>query len=274
MNILWWSGGITSAVACHLALKKYSKTRIIMIETYNEHDDTYRFKNDCEKLYGKKIESISAIPNKYDSIKDVWIEYLSLNVAHGAICSAELKRQVRIDFQKRNYYESQVFGFDYDKKEINRFNNLVKNYPSSKAVAPLINRKITKQDCFDFFSKIGIKAPISYELGFNNNNCLGTGCVQGGVSYWKKYKKEFPIRFNDMAELEHFLTNEKGKPVTCLRDQSKSAKKSGLFQVFLKPHPQFPNYKDLSMMSGRAKESYFECNGFCGTQVNLFNKGA
>jgi len=35
--------------------------------------------------------------------------------------------------------------------------------------------------------------------------------------------------------------------------------------VFLKPHPDYPNIKDISMMKGRPPEPLFECNGFCGT---------
>ena len=52
-------------------------------------------------------------------------------------------------------------------------------------------------------------------------------------------QKQFPLVFEQMAKEEHELTNDKGQPVTCLRDQSKYAKKSGIFQVFLKPHPDY-----------------------------------
>ena len=45
-----------------------------------------------------------------------------------------------------------------------------------------------------------------------------------------------------------------------LKDQSKEG---GL--VFLKPHPDYPTIKDISMMKGREPEPLFECNGFCGT---------
>ena len=47
--ICWWSGGITSAVACKLAIDLYGKEncRVIMLDTKNEHEDTYRFKDDC-----------------------------------------------------------------------------------------------------------------------------------------------------------------------------------------------------------------------------------
>lgn len=47
--ICWWSGGVTSAVAIWLAIELFGKDRIriIFIDTFNEHSDTYRFKDDC-----------------------------------------------------------------------------------------------------------------------------------------------------------------------------------------------------------------------------------
>ena len=56
--------------------------------------------------YGCKIFSIK---NKnYDTIQDIWYKYLSLNVATGAICSTELKRVVRQDFQNKNVFSYQA----------------------------------------------------------------------------------------------------------------------------------------------------------------------
>lgn len=74
-----------------------------------------------------------------------------------------------------------------------------------------------------------------------------------------------------MAKREHEITDLKGKPVTVCKDQSNEAKKTGRFNVFLLPHPDYPEYKDLSMMKGRQPEPLIECNGFCGIQGQLFN---
>jgi len=62
----WWSGGITSAVACKIAIDMYGveNCRIVMIDTENEHPDTYRFKKDCEDWYGLPIEIITGIGEK------------------------------------------------------------------------------------------------------------------------------------------------------------------------------------------------------------------
>ena len=100
--ICWWSGGVTSAVACRICIDIYGKenVRIIFIDTKNEDDDTYRFLADCEKWFDLPIETISS--EVYNSIEDVWRKHKSLNVATGAICSTELKRKVREKWQKEN----------------------------------------------------------------------------------------------------------------------------------------------------------------------------
>lgn len=57
--ICWRSGGVTSAVAIYLTIQLFGKEniRIIFIDTFNEHVDTYRFKDDCEKWYGIEIRT-------------------------------------------------------------------------------------------------------------------------------------------------------------------------------------------------------------------------
>ncbi len=272
MIICWWSGGVASAVACYIAIETWGldECRLIMIDTKNEDEDTYRFKKDCERWYGKNIETISAIGDgkKYANIEDVWYQYGSLDVATGAICSSELKRQVRLDFQRKNKFTYQVFGFDFNKREANRALNIKKNYPYSKPIFPLWMFGYTKKDCVKIINNKGIEIPDAYKNGFSNNNCIKTGCVQGGIGYWQLYKRIFPKKFNNMARREHEITDQEGKPVTVCKDQSNKAIESGLFNVFLLPHPDYPTHKDLSSMKGRKPESLVECSGFCTEPIN------
>jgi hypothetical protein len=279
--VCWWSGGITSAVACKLAIDFFGKDNclLIMIDTKNEDDDTYRFKKDCEGWYGVPIITLTCIFDsnnnrdvifvdigaEYKKIQDVWFKYKSLNVAHGAVCSSELKRRTREVWQKNADFDHQVFGFEFDKKEINRALSISINHPNSKPIFPLLMMGYNKEDCIKFVQDAGIKIPITYTYGFRNNNCFKTGCVQGGIGYWQKMKRDFPDKFNEMANIEHDLTKLKGKPVTMLKDQSKDAKTSGNILVFLKKHPDYPELKSIDEMPDCKVEPLFECNGFCGT---------
>jgi 3'-phosphoadenosine 5'-phosphosulfate sulfotransferase (PAPS reductase)/FAD synthetase len=271
--IAWWSGGITSAVACKIAIDIYGieNVRVIMIDTKNEHEDTYRFKIDCEKWYGANIETITEVGVSYESIQDVWIRHKSLNVAHGAICSTQLKRKCRENFQKDNDFEYQVFGFEFDKKEFNRATSLKLNHPKAKSIYPLLMMGYDKDDCLKVVEEAGIDIPEMYKMGFRNNNCFGTGCVQGGIGYWQKMKIDFPEKFNKMAEMEHKLTQIKGEPVTMLKDQGGDAKRlvseTGIKWnafIFLKKNEDYPSVKSIDEMPIQEVKPLFECNGFCG----------
>jgi len=261
----WWSGGVTSAVTCKICIDIYGveNVRLIFIDTFNEDEDTYRFKKDCEKWYGKEIETITRIGKgkKYEKIQDVWYKYKSLNVAGGAVCSSELKRQLRKEWEKENIYKAQAFGFDVD--EVRRVKSMVNNYKkTAKPIFPLLIYGLNKKDCVQMVLDADLKLPRAYVLGFLNNNCLNTGCVQGGIGYWQKMKRDIPSNFDAMAKVEHELTDMKGEPVTMLKDQSKEG---GL--VFLKPHKDYPNIKDISMMKGREPQPLTDCNGLaCGVK--------
>lgn len=256
--VAWWSGGVTSAVTCKLCIEWLGSdnVRIIFIDTKNEDEDTYRFKNDCERWYLAPIETISN-PD-FSNIQEVWYKNVSLNVAHGAKCSQMLKRIVRERWQRENKFSYQAFGFDTE--EVHRARSMKLNHPASVPIFPLISELLRKKECIKIIEAAKIEIPATYRLGYQNNNCWKTGCVQGGIGYWQKIKKEFPDKFDNMAKVEHDLTDLRGSPVTMLKDQSKGG---GL--VFLKPHPKYPNVKDISMMRGREVAPLVDCNGFCGT---------
>lgn len=256
--IAWWSGGITSAVACMICIELFGKdnVRVVFIDTKNEDHDTYRFMKDCEKWYEESIETISN--SNYEKIQDVWQKYKGLSISVGATCSLHLKMKTREQFQKENKFSYQAFGFDVD--EGRRAKAFTSSYEAINPIYPLLMFGLSKRSCIEIIGAEGISIPRAYNWGFNNNNCLKTGCVQGGIGYWQKMKTFFPEKFNDMAAVEHDLTNIAGKPVTMLKDQSNGG---GL--VFLIPHKDYPHIKDISMMKGRPPKPLVECNGFCGT---------
>lgn len=256
--IAWWSGGVTSAVTCNLCIELFGRenVRIVFIDTRNEDEDTYRFKNDCEIWYGVEIETITS--EGYENITEVWLKHKSLNVAKGAICSSELKRKVREKWQKDNEYSFQAFGFDIT--EFTRVRSMFLNNPNVNPIFPLLLFGYDKKDCIKIITDLGIEIPRMYKLGFKNNNCFKTGCVQGGIGYWKKIQEEYPEKFLAMALLEHLLTDLKGKPVTMLRIERGKKK----YPLFLTKHKDYPDIKCIDEVKGRPVEPVFECNGFCG----------
>lgn len=89
----WFSCGVTSAVACKLAIEKFGDdVELWYIETGAAHPDNIRFIKDCEKWYGRKIQT--ARSEKYASPLDVASKQI-FNTPYGAPCTYELKKKVQ-----------------------------------------------------------------------------------------------------------------------------------------------------------------------------------
>jgi len=208
MILAWFSCGITSAVACKIALQQYNNVRIVYFEIDSAHDDNARFIKDCENWFGQKIERARSL--KYKDQFDVIEKTRYINGPTGARCTSELKRKVRERIEKDGF-DHQVFGFEFTKKEINRAVRFKEQHPHTSPLYPLIENKLTKNQCADILLKNGIKLPTMYELGYTNNNCIM--CVKGGKAYANLVRKTHPEHFLRMAKIERELNH------TCLKDK-------------------------------------------------------
>ncbi|QQT26800.1 hypothetical protein [Sphingobacterium spiritivorum] len=202
----WWSAGITSAVACKMALELYENVELYYIDIDSAHPDNERFKRDCEKWYGVPIKPLKS--SKFKDQFDVIEQTGCVNTPQGAACTLKLKKQVRFDFENLNSENlfnnrsiaNQVWGFEHDLKQINRAIRFGQQYPNTNPLFPLIEKGINKDMCAGMILNAGIELPKMYELGYSNNNCIG--CVKGGKGYWNKIRIDFPEYFNRMAQLE------------------------------------------------------------------------
>lgn len=237
MVVSWWSGGLTSAVACKIALQKYNDVKVVYIETGSHHPDTLRFKKDCEAWYGVEIHTIQN--KKYDDHIDVVLSTRYVNGPGGARCTGELKKNVRFDFERSNDVTNQVWGYEFTTKEVNRAIRTIEQYGYTNPLFPLIEEKLTKNECAGLVQSAGIEIPEMYKLGYSNNNCVG--CVKGGAGYWNKIRVDFPEVFKAMAEAEREIN------ATCIKGKK-----------FL---------DQLNPKAGRnTKPIISECGAFC--QVN------
>jgi len=209
MIISWFSGGITSAVATKIALGSYDNVVPIFIETGGHHEDMPRFIKDCEKWFNKEILVLQ--DKRFKDHIDLCEKLKVVNFISGAECSRTLKKKVRMKYEKTVDFAGQVFGFEFDKKEINRAVRFEEQNPHTKPLFPLIGKRLTKAGCMDLVERAGIEAPTMYKLGYSNNNCVG--CVKGGKGYWNKIKQDFPETFERMATVERKIGR------TCIKDQ-------------------------------------------------------
>lgn len=255
--LCWFSAGITSTVACKLALDKFGKDNCVIYyqDTGQVHPDNQRFINDCQNWFGKEIKIVKS--EKYSSPIDVFQKTKFINTAGGAPCTQALKKDVRILIQGQNNLplfglkEFQVFGFEYEKSQINRAIRFLEQYPDTNPIFPLIEAKLDKNNCAYILKKAGIELPTMYKLGYKNNNCIG--CVKGGMGYWNKIKKDFPEIFNKMAKLERELK------ATAIFDKKN---KTNIYLDELKENQGNHN-----------KEVMPECSNFCDLEfTNILSK--
>lgn len=198
MVISWFSGGVTSAVACKIAQDLYSDVMPVFIETGSHHSDMTRFIEDCQKWFGTKVLILR--DKRFIDHMQLCEKLKVVNFISGAECSRTLKKKVRIQFEKIADYEGQVFGFEFEKDQINRAVRFEEQNPQTLPLYPLIEKRLSKANCMEILTRAGIELPTMYKLGYSNNNCIG--CVKGGMGYWNKIRVDFPDNFERMAKIE------------------------------------------------------------------------
>lgn len=192
-----FSCGAASAVAAKLMLAEYPKERVVIINAYieDEHPDNRRFADDCEKWFDHPITVLR--DEKYGaSPREVWKRKRYMAGLSGAPCSKELKGKLLDAFRQ----PGDVAVLGYTAEEQKRFDRFYDAGADIAPRAPLIERGLMKADCLALIQKAGIRLPAMYELGYSNANCIG--CVKGGEGYWNKIRRDFPERFNEIADIQ------------------------------------------------------------------------
>ena len=119
----------------------------------------------------------------------------------GAPCTKFLKKNARQEWEKNNNSDYLVLGFTYDEhKRAERFMLTER----SNLLPVLIEREITKQDCFDMLLNEGLKLPQIYKHGFPNANCIGCKKLLHlliGILLEKNFQKFLMTEQNNLIEL-------------------------------------------------------------------------
>jgi hypothetical protein len=197
--VVWFSCGAASAVAVKETFEQYGLThniRVVNNPIAEEDWDNRRFLRDVEKWLNIEIEI--ATSEKYPSCSavEVWEKRKFMSGPKGAPCTMELKKVARQEWEAKNEFEYLVLGFTADEK--NRFENFKRN--ERENILPiLIDKGITKDDCYQILSHAGIALPRTYFLGYPNANCIG--CVKAtSPTYWSLVREKHPHVFHQRAE--------------------------------------------------------------------------
>lgn len=202
--LCWYSRGTASLVAAKLTIDKYYNdsqydVQVVCIYIESEYHDE-SFDAWASMFLGVPITYIK--DEKYNASVDVVIEKTKyMSGVNGARCTTELKKNVRKAYQK--YDDLHVFGMDSN--ESHRINRILDAEPDLQILTPLIDLKMSKEDCFTFLKQFkSYKVQKMYELGYKNNNCIG--CVKSsGAGYWNKIRKDFPEVFARRSRQEYLL---------------------------------------------------------------------
>lgn len=209
LKVCWISAGVSSFIAGYLVRDTVDEFLYIPIK--DQHEDSDRFIEDCEKALGRPIKPIKS--EEYSCVGDVVRTFRFIVSPYGAKCTEVLKKRVRKkwEWEHRDYDITYVWGMDLN--EQHRADRLMETMTDFHHEFPLIDRQLTKADAHGICASLGVKRPAMYDMGYSNNNCLG--CVKGGIGYWNRIRNDFPEVFADRAKMEReighsILHDEKG----------------------------------------------------------------
>lgn len=199
MKVSWFSAGVSSFVASYLA----KPDRILYIDVANQHPDSFRFLQDCQKHLNAPIEILRDY--KYAACVDNVInDQKYINGPGGAACTRLLKKRIREEWEEKNLVSDTVYVFGYDVKEKKRAERIADHVKDGiECEFPLIDNGVTKGEAHAICEKLGIKRPEMYLLGYPNNNCIG--CVKGNKGYWNHIRRDFPAVFYRRAKQERMI---------------------------------------------------------------------
>ena len=195
MKVVWLSAGVSSFVAGYLA---ENVDEYIYIDIDDQHPDSMRFIHDCEQVLGKEVTVLRS--PYYSTVEQVCLSVRYVNGVHGAPCTRLLKKQVRKAWEQEHMTDDLTYVWGMDRDEKNRADRIIQGFPQFKHEFPLIDKWLTKDDAHGICRQLGIKRPAMYDMGYNNNNCVG--CVKGGAGYWNKIRQDFPKVFEARSRME------------------------------------------------------------------------
>tara|TARA_B100000029_G_scaffold97226_1_gene87515 strand:+ start:10750 stop:11529 length:780 start_codon:yes stop_codon:yes gene_type:complete len=200
-HIVSLSGGTASAVAADRVINKYGSENVILwfADTLWEDEDLYRFLNDLEARWEKKILRYTDGRNPLEVAEKAQVIPNSLV----APCSHILKQKPFKAFLE-DVPKPLTVHLGLDWSEEHRHNKPKEIYESIEGVTvdfPLMWEPLVYLGYSRTVTEWGIDPPRLYSYGFPHNNCGGR-CVRQGASEWIRLLRYFPDRFHAVKEWE------------------------------------------------------------------------
>jgi hypothetical protein len=194
------SSGLSSAVACDRLLKVHPDALLVFEDVLFEDEDNYRFMEDCEKRWDKKVISLCEGRTPYEVSR-------AQRVIPGnflAPCSFRLKVDVFKAWLPTLPDQDITIHIGFDWKELERMDRSREGYAKIgyKVDFPLEWKPIE----FRPYSQVvredwGIEPPRMYTMGYTHANCGGRCCKQGQGD-WIRTLIHFPKRYAEIEQWE------------------------------------------------------------------------
>lgn len=197
------------------------------------------------------------------TIDEVFEKTRYMSGVHGARCTTELKKIPRLKFAQPD--DIHVFGLTSG--ETKRKREFEDRNPDMLLRWILIEKRISRAECFRRTKLAGIEDPMMYRLGFDNNNC--PGCVKASSPwYWDMVRVHFPEVFKRRCQQSREIGCRLVEVTIELRLKLKLLNLSHLIKgkrIFLDELPPGPYKK-------RKKKENMSYGPECGIQLPLFSK--
>jgi hypothetical protein len=200
--VVGFSGGVTSAECAVVALEEFPHEEIVLLwhDTKKEDADTLRFLRESAAWLGLPITERS----DGRSVDEVEIDEGALANNRMAFCSRILKAEQWDKYLKelRAFGTTEIIkllGFTAQEwKRIQR-HTMIAERDGYEVRFPMVDRRMTKQHCFDNWMARGIFPPRMYAWS-DHANC--PDCRRGGQGYWLAVRENMPEVFAAAAKHE------------------------------------------------------------------------
>jgi hypothetical protein len=194
------SSGLSSSIAFDRLINKYPDAMPVFEDVLFEDDDNYRFLEDCEKRWGKKIIRLCEGRTPYE----VSFAHHTIPNSLLAPCSFELKIDLFKAWLLTLPDQDITIHIGFDFRELERMERSREGYAKMgyKVDFPLEWKPIE----FRPYSQVvkedwGIDPPRMYQMGYTHANCGGRCCKQGQGD-WIRTLVHFPERFAQIEQWE------------------------------------------------------------------------
>lgn len=205
-----FSTGASSAVSVWRALESFGRENvdIVFADTQWEDADNYRFLEDCEQIYGKRV--IRLVDGR--TPQEVWQKRQIIPNNQIAPCTYELKLkpiQAHVKtLQARGYRVTMAIGMNPRDESRGRLESPRRNWGELGCLVeyPLLWRTPV-YDAEAVVKSWGVQPPRMYQMGFEHANCKGR-CPKAGVKSWRRTLTHFPDAFAGVANWERKMRQD------------------------------------------------------------------